>query len=232
MDINSFCVVSDVNLYAEDMYNTWNDYAAAFEINGYPSIIAHCRGLGTSSNGYSTEIGLYSTGGSFLVRNWDIYGINYAVYNNGAEPVMASYNYLSVDLSYDPNGGIWDFYDDSANGRVYYLPTLDDAPTDAEDDSPPLPSTELILKQNYPNPFNGATLISFYLPKQGYVKLDIFNILGQKVKTLMDGVGSAGWGQIMWDGLETNGKPVASGIYIYRIQNSENTRSRNMVYMK
>ena len=78
--------------------------------------------------------------------------------------------------------------------------------------------TSYSLGQNYPNPFNASTVIQFALPKTSAVKLEVFNVLGQKVVTLVDEELQAGYKQIVWDGKDQKGNPVATGIYFYRIR--------------
>ncbi len=74
------------------------------------------------------------------------------------------------------------------------------------------------LGQNYPNPFNATTIIEFALPQAGEVKLELYNILGQKIRTLVDQELSPGYKQVIWDGTDQKGKQVASGIYFYRVR--------------
>ena len=69
------------------------------------------------------------------------------------------------------------------------------------------------LYQNYPNPFNPATTIKFDLPYHSNVRLEIYNILGQKIITLMDQVCTAGYKSVRWEASD-----LASGMYIYRIE--------------
>jgi len=89
------------------------------------------------------------------------------------------------------------------------------------------------LDQNYPNPFNATTLIQFALPKSGHVKLEVFNVLGQKVNTLVDEELTAGYKQILWDGTDHRGISVASGIYFYRIKAGNLfTEMKKMVMLK
>ena len=70
---------------------------------------------------------------------------------------------------------------------------------------------------NYPNPFNPETKIIFNLPEEGNVKLEIYNIKGQKVKTLMDCYTSPGDYELIWDGRDDNRKQVGSGVYFYQL---------------
>lgn len=74
------------------------------------------------------------------------------------------------------------------------------------------------LHQNYPNPFNPATTIHFDLPYQSKVKLEVFNILGQRVALLMDGILPAGYRSVIWNGRSDKGIELASGLYIYRLK--------------
>jgi len=88
------------------------------------------------------------------------------------------------------------------------------------------------LAQNYPNPFNARTVINYSLPKDSEVKIDIYNILGQRVKTVVDEYQLAGYKTVVWDGTNEKGSTVASGIYLYRIQAGDFTSSRKMLLLK
>jgi hypothetical protein len=88
------------------------------------------------------------------------------------------------------------------------------------------------LYQNYPNPFNPTTTIRYQLPVAAKVKITIYNLLGQKVITLVDEVKQAGIFKTDWDGLNQSGIPAASGIYIYRVQSNGFVSSRKMVLLK
>jgi len=91
---------------------------------------------------------------------------------------------------------------------------------------------EFALFPNYPNPFNIETVIKYALPTESDVKLTIYNILGQKVKTLVEEHESPGYKTVFWDGKNDEGKVVASGIYFYRIEAGEFTQSKKMVILK
>jgi hypothetical protein len=70
---------------------------------------------------------------------------------------------------------------------------------------------------NYPNPFNPETTIFYELPEQSKVELTIFNMKGQKVKTLLNRTLRAGEYRTIWDGKDENGQPVSSGVYLYKL---------------
>jgi hypothetical protein len=89
--------------------------------------------------------------------------------------------------------------------------------TGADDQDTELPA-EFALSQNYPNPFNPSTLISFALPEQAGVTLRVYNLLGQEVVTLADEVREAGNHEVVWNGRNSFGRPVSSGMYFYRLE--------------
>jgi hypothetical protein len=92
--------------------------------------------------------------------------------------------------------------------------------------------TEFALRQNYPNPFNPTTIIEYALPKASEVKIQIYNILGQKVKNLVDESQDPGYKMIHWDGKDDNGKEVSSGIYFYRIEAKGFVKCKKMTLLK
>lgn len=92
--------------------------------------------------------------------------------------------------------------------------------------------TKFALAQNYPNPFNPSTEIAFDLPKTAHVELSVFNILGQQVINLVSGEMPAGSHQVSWDGTDSDGESVASGIYFYRIAADDYSSSKKMMLLK
>ncbi|UCD17326.1 MAG: T9SS type A sorting domain-containing protein [Candidatus Zixiibacteriota bacterium] len=89
-----------------------------------------------------------------------------------------------------------------------------------------------VLEQNHPNPFNPVTRIGYSLPNPGHVRLEVFNILGQSVQVLIDAEMPAGRHIAVWDGNDAENKPVASGIYFYRIDYGELNKTRKMLLVK
>ncbi len=92
--------------------------------------------------------------------------------------------------------------------------------------------TEVNLSQNYPNPFNPTTRIDYSVVSDGNVTLNIYDITGRLVSTLVDGYVDSGYHSVMWNGLDSNGKMVAAGIYFYSLQSETSSMTRKMVYMK
>ncbi len=88
------------------------------------------------------------------------------------------------------------------------------------------------LYQNYPNPFNPATIISYEIPDAGRVRLEVYNLLGQRVKLLVNSHQSPGSYRVKWDGTSDAGKPLASGIYLLRMTSGKYSATRKMVLMR
>ena len=88
------------------------------------------------------------------------------------------------------------------------------------------------LQSNYPNPFNPETTICYDLKDNSPVRIDIFNTRGQHVKTLVNEAKAAGSYEVVWNGKDTNGKDVASGIYHYRMQAGSYSESHRMMLLK
>ena len=92
--------------------------------------------------------------------------------------------------------------------------------------------THFGLDQNFPNPFNPRTTISYRLPQKSRVELVVYDLLGQKVRTLIDGVKPAGTYRVQWDGRDDAGREVASGVYIYRLEGNGWTENRKMLLLR
>jgi hypothetical protein len=90
----------------------------------------------------------------------------------------------------------------------------------------------LRLGENYPNPFNTATQIIYYLAETGWIELSIYDLLGRKLKVLFSGQSPAGEFQKVWGGDDLNGRPVASGVYILRLESNEMVLNRKMLLLK
>jgi hypothetical protein len=125
------------------------------------------------------------------------------------------------DTCWTYGNGQWLYWNASANFCL-----LDSLETAIGDITPQLP-TNFILEQNYPNPFNAETSIGFSLTTTDYLKLDIFNILGQKVATLYDGLAQLGNHRLAW-----NAAGQVSGLYFYRLRSGQYDITKSMVLIK
>jgi len=88
------------------------------------------------------------------------------------------------------------------------------------------------LYNNYPNPFNPSTTIKFQVAKRANVNIVIYDILGTKVRTLLDSKKPAGEHEVVWDGKNNSGKPVTSGIYFYTLKSKNFTKTQKMMLIK
>jgi hypothetical protein len=108
--------------------------------------------------------------------------------------------------------------------HTVYVPFA--AGTSAEVQSPP---SQVTLSQNYPNPFNTMTTVSFSIPERAFATLSVYNLQGKRIRTLLNGTSEAGSNQTVWDGTDSYGNPVSSGVYFYRLQTGGKVLTRKMV---
>ncbi|MCK4427032.1 MAG: carboxypeptidase regulatory-like domain-containing protein [candidate division Zixibacteria bacterium] len=237
--------------YAFEWYNdkdTWAD-ADSVEVtapDAVPDIDCSLE-VGGSISGH-----VYDLGG-FPLSGCDVEAYQGSPYQWG---MVAKWGTTSADGSYKIGGlrtgdyyvmaftechGIW--YDDQTNpeeadsvhvtmpsdhsGIDFYLTTA----VETEDEIAQRPA-EFELHQNYPNPFNPGTRIEYTLRKRGHVTLHIYNVLGEKVKTLLDQAQPAGFYQINWDGKNDSGKPVSSGLYFYKLEVDGFSQAKRMLLLK
>jgi subtilisin family serine protease len=126
-------------------------------------------------------------------------------------------------------GANWDaFITCAVNAEQKY----NDLPTDIDDDPTAHLPRNFTLRQNFPNPFNPATTISLVIPQSGQVRIDIFDILGRRIRTVIDEHLLAGEHSILWDGTSDSGEPAASGIYFYRVHYNSSSLTRKMMLVK
>ena len=95
-----------------------------------------------------------------------------------------------------------------------------------------VPIPDSIILYNYPNPFRTDTTINFILPEKSSVKLTIYNLKGQKVKTLLNNVGNKGLNSVTWNGKDMDGKPVASGVYFTHIDTGKSSHTERIIVIK
>ncbi len=96
----------------------------------------------------------------------------------------------------------------------------------------PLEPVEFSLSPNYPNPFNPSTILQYSVAQRGHVSLHVYNALGQRIKSLVEGEKVTGRYTIEWDGTNTNGGKVASGIYLVRMQAGAFVASRKLILIR
>jgi hypothetical protein len=125
-------------------------------------------------------------------------------------------------------------------GTVYYdhfeiypveavVTSVDDEPTRRE---PGVLPVTFELEQNYPNPFNPETAIRYHLPKDAVVTLEVYNVIGQKVRTLVQGFRPAGTHKVVWDGLNDLGESMTTGIYFYKLRAGDVVLTKKMALVR
>ncbi|MFH1685905.1 MAG: FlgD immunoglobulin-like domain containing protein [bacterium] len=159
----------------------------------------------TDEDGVVHEINLEDPG---AIEQLEALGLNVQTLVKGDSTVMQMVMIAQCDSAFDTDG------DGSAKVGQDAVP---------EDFS---------LAQNYPNPFNPNTTIEFTLAAAGHTSLDIYNIQGQKVKTLVDDVMTAGEHTVEWNATDESGSRVASGVYFYRLTAGDYTLSKKMTLLK
>jgi len=159
---------------------------------------------------------------------WD--GLFYVDISNPANPqVFGQYNTSGAAEDLDA-GGDYVFVADNWNFLRLRLPEV----TAIEEPSEPafeLPAA-FSLHQNYPNPFNPSTTIVYELPEASDLTLEIHNVLGQKVRTLVSGRQPAGTANTQWNGTDDRGLPVSSGVYFVRLHSDRFSDSKKMLLLK
>jgi len=88
------------------------------------------------------------------------------------------------------------------------------------------------LHQNYPNPFNPITTISYEIPEQAEVSLTVYDVRGQELTALQDGVKTPGNYEVQWNGTNNSGNPVSTGVYFARLQAGSYSKTIKMVYLR
>ncbi len=146
---------------------------------------------------------------------YDLLGMEEAFWNNGAINVIVRAGESQIRI-------------DEAQLHLDY----DNPTSDVEEDEFPSNTERFRLSQNYPNPFNPGTQISFDLPKTTKVSLAVYNVFGQKVRTLIDTNLPAGWYTVTWDGKDDKGIKVASGVYFCRLLAGDKVSTKKMTLVK
>jgi hypothetical protein len=153
-------------------------------------------------------------------------------------PSIQPGGYTTVPIAWTPDTtGVMHLYlravllndPDSLNNESYPL-TIDVQPEVANDDQIAAPEVSLI--SSYPNPFTTETTLSFNLKTSAYVKIEIYNLKGQKLKSILDGKQAQGSQSVKWNGTDNSGKRVAKGIYLCKLTAGKDIITRRLVLIK
>jgi hypothetical protein len=170
------------------------------------------------------------SGDPLFVRGFDIHDPLYYSLSEGS-PCIDAGTRDTTGLNLPPYdlAGNWRVWNDRIDMGCF---EFDSRPWVSNDD-PVLPEpVQLTLLQNYPNPFNPTTTISYSLPEAARIQLDVYNLKGQLVKTLVNVDQAAGKHHAIWDGKDSNNHKVASGVYFYRLKAGDSVLQRKMILMK
>ena len=143
---------------------------------------------------------------------------------NAGTPDAAGSSLLPYDLA-----GNWRIWDGRIDMGCYEFGS---EPWVAIDDPVLSVPDQLVLMQNYPNPFNPSTTISYILPEASEITLSVYNLKGQLVRTLVEGLKPSGLHQVVWDGKDKLNRQAASGVYFIRLQSGKTSKTRKMLLMK
>jgi photosystem II stability/assembly factor-like uncharacterized protein len=187
--------------------------------------------IGISCNGSTSSLFTYNKaeGNSY----YGVYTASASTPNFGIAGLTPGHNAIY-------NSSKYDFYRDGVmaptvraescywgGGAPAYFGNLDYTPYSTSNPLPRLEPTfggqlpeEIALVKTYPNPFNPTAIIEFSIPHEGAVRMEIYNIIGQKVKTLCDGYYNSGTHTLVWDGTNDNGEQQTSGVYFASISGS------------
>ncbi|MCF7802505.1 MAG: T9SS type A sorting domain-containing protein, partial [Candidatus Marinimicrobia bacterium] len=134
---------------------------------------------------------------------------------------------ISVRARFNPNTTGAAYFDDfSVEKMVVSTTSIAEEPVRNQRPS------EYLLTQNYPNPFNPSTHIRFSCPSAGWVRLEIYNLMGQHIKTLVNQEMREGTYEVIWNADNDYGEPIASGVYLYNLITQNGTISQKMVLMR
>ncbi len=165
--------------------------------------------------------------------------VMYHTVDNPATNTLSNYSTVGIENHTQTVGLTYSFADSypasasplTAGLAVKYTTSAPDNFVGNDDEvAPELVGTTLFA--NYPNPFNPTTTIGFNMAQPGAARLDVYNQRGQHVTTLTNGRFPAGRQTFVWNGLDSEGKEVASGIYLYKLQAGTYTKTRKMILIK
>ena len=163
--------------------------------------------------GYTPFVGFMSAG-----NNWK---------NTTTETNRSINSFLWGSIPFPEYGNLTDVYKQPSIANIAFV--INDIVDEYDSNDMPLATK---LYANYPNPFNPTTTISFTNTTPGWVNIEIFNIKGQKVYTLVDEMLNPGLHKITWNGTDSNSRNVGSGVYFYRMRIADYTDTKRMVLMK
>jgi hypothetical protein len=177
----------------------------------------YCVFIDDSSN---PDFGTRDNPGKNSFRRADNIYNSYEMYSESRSTISANFNYWGSE-----NPRLYGEIDDDNRLETDPMPYL-------PKNSPVIPVISALSIANYPNPFNANTEIRFSLAQTGDISLKVFDIAGRLVKELANGNYDTGEHSVIWEGTNSNGKKVSSGIYFYSISAPEKAITKKMVFLK
>jgi len=219
-------------IYWQFPMNNWGDYPG-YEISGAVGLLFRARGerggekaefkvggIRAPGKPYRDSFGPVSTGVVELTEGWRRYFIDLS----------------GCDLSMVIGGFCWvTNREQNPEGCTIYVDEVEFVPGEGvpeQDDAQTTEPARFTLGRNYPNPFNSWTLIPYRLSRGGYVRLEIYDILGRPVRRLVEGRMPQGAHIVFWDGLDGSGRQVTSGVYLYRLRTAEGEASGRILVLR
>jgi hypothetical protein len=168
-----------------------------------------------------------------IVISSDQDGNHFKIFVNGQEDVTITDPSLFVNPANVVETFAGAMFAGGRNNRIDNFKMLNAQQPVSVFEDPPVSPVEFVLSQNYPNPFNAQTRINYTVPFAGLVTIEVFNLLGQSIKTLFDGQQSAGRFSVQWDGTTNSGNLVgASGFYLVRMSAGSFVAVRKITLLK
>lgn len=195
------------------------------------------------------RLGTHTGGGSHTYANTDAdnYGVNrtgsaLSGYGWSTNAGWINFEPAHGGVSVDPATGVfsgyawgesigWIKFSGTAQNGDRYLTKIANVTAVADGDESGLPQS-FRLHSNVPNPFNDQTSIRYDLPITSVVRLSVYNLVGQPVRTLVAGEIGAGTNQVVWDGRDDRGQPAATGVYMYRLTTGQQKVIRRMLLLR
>ncbi len=165
----------------------------------------------------------------------DIYAVVKFTNSSYAAPIAADTGYSAIQTTYmSSNGGSGTWYDLGANqGDDVAIRVRGSYPlAQSVDDEDLLSPRAFGLSENYPNPFNPKTTIEYSLQVRSQVSIVVYNLIGQEIRALVNEIKPAGLHETYWDGTDSDGYEVATGVYFYQIRADDFVETRKMLLLK
>ncbi|MEJ2634930.1 MAG: T9SS type A sorting domain-containing protein [Calditrichia bacterium] len=223
-DITSYEVVSQDYPFEPVLVNTGDITTGGDDAEAYESVLIKVQNL-TVTNPFPDPSGNF---GEFVIDD-GTGGIR-------VDDAMTAFN-GNLDSTFQKDDTIGELtgihYYSYANYKILPRDTNDvvDHVSDIQESHNPI-AKSFTLEQNYPNPFNPVTNIHFTVPSRGQVSLAVYNVLGQRIRTLFNNIVSPGNYQVRWNGRDDHGVQMGSGIYFYRLEGKNFSMTRKMILIK